>query len=214
MVRFIMAEYREMPYEEKIADLLGYTKMVEDFAQHLVKKELGEERLLELQKIWKQGTQSIPEESSIKNKYELVYKNFMYKWVTANNFMGKYQGENGTGKYMQAAILAWKKKYSRDAFALKTVGYISHKIEFEILAKKFAYKLQAFSPFKVVELNKNRMILEVAPCKIIMDQNGNDFCVMACQNIIPSWLQNELNIKMNSSRHGANCTVIFEPFNS
>ena len=59
MVRFIMADYREMPYEEKIADLLGYTKMVEDFAQHLVKNELGEERLFELQELWKQGTQSI-----------------------------------------------------------------------------------------------------------------------------------------------------------
>jgi hypothetical protein len=210
----MMAEYREMPYEEKLAGLLSYMKMVEDFAPHLVKNELGEERLLELQKLWKQGTESIPTEASIKDRYEIVYKNFLLKWVTANKFMDKYQGEFGTAKYMQAAILAWKKKYAREAFALKTVGGISRKTAFEILAKRFAYQLQAFSPFKVAELSKNRMVLDVTPCKIIMDQNGNDFCIMACRNIIPSWLETEFNIKMNSTRQGTNCSVIFEPFNS
>ena len=37
-----MVEFKEMPYDEKVTGILGYTKMVEDFAPQLVKKELGE----------------------------------------------------------------------------------------------------------------------------------------------------------------------------
>jgi hypothetical protein len=207
-----MAEYKEMPYEEKLAGLLIYTKMVESFAPRLVKKELGEKSLGELQTLWKQGTEQIPADASMKDRYEIVYKNFMWKWVTANNFMSTHQGEFGAAKYMQEAISAWKKKYVREAFALRILGGISRKTAFGILVKRLAYQLQAFSPFKVIELNKNRMVLDVAPCKILMDQNGNNFCVMACQNIIPSWLQTQFNVKMNSRRKNINCSVIFEPF--
>jgi hypothetical protein len=41
---------------------------------------------------------------------------------------------------------------------------------------------------------------------------GPDFCSMACQNIIPVWLSKQFNIKMNPTRHGADCRVVFEPF--
>jgi hypothetical protein len=37
-----MVEFKEMPYDEKVTGILGYTKMVESFAPQLVKKELGE----------------------------------------------------------------------------------------------------------------------------------------------------------------------------
>ncbi|HIJ08567.1 TPA: hypothetical protein HA274_04405 [Candidatus Bathyarchaeota archaeon] len=208
-----MYELKEMPYSEKFTAILGYTKMVEDFAPKLVKKELGEEKVDELQTTWEKGIEQISETASDKDKYETAYKNFMWKWVSANNLMDTYQGEHGKNKYMEAAISAWKRKYIY-AFAVEFVGSLSRKTAFRILAKRLAYQLQAFSPFSVTELKDNRMVLAVTPCKILTDQNGSSFCSMACQNIIPSWLEAEFNIKMNPDRHGANCKVIFEPFSS
>lgn len=207
-----MVEFKEMPYGEKFTGILGYTKMVEGFAPQLVKNELGEEKVDELQNIWKKGTEPIPEDASDKDRYEIAYRNFMWKWVSANNFMDTHQGEEGIKKYMQAAIAAWNRKYALRGLMFKVVGGISRKTAFRTVSKGLAYQLQVFSPFSVTELTENRMIFTVAPCKILANQNGSGFCVMACQNIIPSWLQAQFNVKMNLNRQGANCSAIFEPF--
>ena len=210
---FLMVEFKEMSYNEKFTAILGYTKMVEGFAPQLVKEEFGKEKVDGLRSLWKQGTEPIHENASDKERYEIAYRNFMWKWVSANSFMSTNQGEEGTKKYMQAAIVAWKRKYPY-SFALKFVGWASRKTSFRFLAKRLAYQLQAFSPFTVTELKENRMVLTVTPCKILTDPNGSGFCSMACQNIIPSWLQAQFNVKMNLNRQGANCSVIFEPFRS
>ncbi len=209
-----MLESKQMPYYEKLASILSYDKLVESFAPQLIKKELGDKKLIELQTSWKKGTQTIPEDAPDEDKYEIAYRNFMWKWVSANTLMDKTQGDDGTAKYMREAIAAWKRKYASYAFALKIVGDVSRKTSFRLLAKRLAYQLQAFSPFVVTEITENRMVLTVTPCKILTDQNGSSFCSMACQNIIPSWLQAQFDVKMNLNRLGANCKVIFEPFRS
>jgi hypothetical protein len=207
-----MSEIKEMPYQEKFEAILGYTKMVESFAPQLIKKELGEEKVDELDNLWKKETQLIPEDASDKDKYDIAYRNFMLKWVSANNLMGTYHGEDGTKKFMQAAISAWNRRYSLRGLTFKVVGGIARKTAFRTISKGLAYQLQAFSPFAVTELNEKRMVLSVAPCKILTDQFGASFCSMACQNIIPSWLEKQFNVKMNLTRQGENCSVIFEPF--
>jgi len=207
-----MIEFKEMPYDEKVTGILGYTKMVEGFAPQLVKKELGEEKAAELLSLWKKGSEPIPEDASDKDRYEIAYRNFMRKWVSANNFMSKHQGEFGTKKYMQTAIAAWNRKYALRGLMFKVAGGISRKTAFRSVSKGLAYQLQVFSPFSVTEPKENRVVFNVAPCKILADPNGSGFCVMACQNIIPSWLQTQFNVKMNLNRQGANCTAIFEPF--
>jgi len=201
-----------MPYSEKLGGILVYTKMSEDFAQRLVMEEFGKEKVDELRSLWTQGIESIPEGIPDKDKYEIAYRNFMRKWVYANNFMTVREGEVGATKYMHAAIEAWKQKYALNAFVLKIVGGISSKSAFGMLTRGLAYKLQTFSPFSVTESKDSRMVLSVNPCKILADRNGARFCTMACQNIIPSWLQAQFNIKMNLNRQGDNCSVIFEPF--
>ena len=207
-----MVEFKEMPYSEKFTAILGYTKMVEGFAPQLVKNELGEGKVAELYSLWKKGMEKIPEDASDKDRYEIAYRNFMWKWVSANNFVGTLKGEDGTKKYMQAAIAAWNRKYALRGLMIKVVGGISRKTAFRIVSKGLAYQLQAFSPFSVTEFKDNRMVLAVAPCKILADKDGVNFCLMACQNIIPSWLQAQFNVKMNLNRQGDNCSVIFEPF--
>ena len=207
-----MPEFKEMPYSEKLGGILVYTKMSEDFAQQLVTEEFGKERVDELRSLWTQGIEAIPEGSSDQDKYEIAYRNFMRKWVYANNFMTVREGDAGATKYMHAAIEAWKRNYAFKAFVLRIVGGISRKTAFGMLARELAYKLQMFSPFIVTEFKEDRMMLSVSPCKILTDRNGAKFCTMACQNIIPSWLQTQFNVKMNLNRQGDNCSVVFEPF--
>ena len=207
---FVLFELKKMPYSEKYNSILGYTRMVEDFAPKLVKKELGKEKADELRGTWEKRVEPISKDASDKDKYEVAYRNFMWKWVSANKLMDTYQGEHGKRKYMEAAIAAWKRKY-RYGIAVEVVGSLSRKRAFRILAKRLAYQLQAFSPFSVSELKENRMVLTVTPCKILTDKNGISFCTMACQNIIPSWLEAQFNIKMNPNRNGV---VVFEPFSS
>lgn len=209
-----MVEFKEMPYREKFTAILDYTKMVEGFAPQLVREELGKEEVDELQSLWTKGTEPIPEDASDKDRYEIAYRNFMWKWVSASNLMDKHQGEAGIKKYIHTAIAAWNRRYAFRAFMFKFVGAVSRKTAFRILSKEFAYQLQAFSPFSVTDLKEKRMVLSVTPCKIFADQNGSSFCLMACQNIIPSWLETQFNIKMSLNRQGADCSVIFEPFSS
>lgn len=207
-----LPEFKEMPYSEKLGGILVYTKISEDFAQKLVMEEFGKEKLSELRSLWTQGIEPIPEGAPDKDKYEIAYRNFMRKWVYANNFFSVREGDVGATKYMHAAIEAWKRKYALDAFVLKIVGGFSRKAAFGRLTGRLAYQLQMFSPFTVTEFKDNRMVLSVTPCKILKDKNGARFCTMACQNIIPSWLEAQFNIKMRLNRQGDNCNVVFEPF--
>ena len=113
---------------------------------------------------------------------------------------------------MHAAIEGWTRKYVNQARILQTVKSISSKTAFKSLAKRLAYQLQAFSPFSVTELTDKHMSLAVSPCKILETKEGNSFCSKACQNIIPSWLEKQFNIKMVLNRQGTNCVATFEPF--
>jgi hypothetical protein len=207
-----MASVKEMPYQEKYDEILKYMDVTEGFAIPLVKEELGKAKVKELRDLWEKESEPIPEDASDKDKYEIAYRNFMRNWVSAHNFMRENLGWYGARKFLTAAIEGWRRKYSADAFKLKIVGGISRKTAFRTLAKELAYKLQVFSPFVVSELDENRMILTVNPCKIPGIPEGSDFCSMACQNIIPVWVSKQFNIKMKPERHGADCTVIFEPY--
>ena len=150
-------------------------------------------------------------EASDEDKYEVAYRNFLIKWVTANNLMRKYEGEAGTSKYMVAAIAGWKKQYSNTSLMLRIMGAISSKIAFQKLARGLAYSLQVFSPFTVTNLEEKKMTLSVNPCKITGLPMGNDFCVMACQNIIPVWLGAQFKVKMVSHRKGQTASSTLHP---
>ncbi len=207
-----MIEVKQMPFREKLLGINRLDKLVEDFAPKVVKTELGDKKLEELQNIWKMDLEPVSAEASDEEKYEVAYKNFLLKWVSANVIMRKYDGEDGTAKYMRAAIEGWRKQYSRPSLKLRILWVLSPKLAFRNLAKKLAYQLQIFSPFMVTEFNEKQLALSVKPCKILGEPDGNDFCVMACQNIIPSWLESQFNVKMSHNRVGTNCAVTFEPF--
>ncbi len=207
-----MIEVKQMPYREKLEGIIRLDMLVEDFAPRVVNQALGKEKVQELKAIWQTQSEPTSTEASDREKYEIAYRNFLKKWVTANDLMKKYDGDTGTSKYMKAAIDGWRKQYGRSSLMLKIMWKLSPKTAFQKLATQLAYSLQVFSPFTTTELKENRMTLAVNPCKIAGLPMGNDFCVMACQNIIPSWLEAQFNVKMNSQKQGTDCTVSFEPF--
>ena len=187
-------------------------RLVYNFAPRLVKSELGDDKLNELRNIWDEESEQILPEATDKDKYEIAYKNFLQSWVSAKKFMEKHDGEVGVNKFMKAAIDAWRKQYSNYAIPIKVAGRISSKTAFKMLAKRLAYQLQIFSPYTISELTDDKMILDITPCKITSTRNSNDFCIMACQNIIPAWLEAQYNVKMSLNPQGGNCTATFTPF--
>ena len=207
-----MIAIKEMTYSEKLESITSYIKLTEDFALQLVRKELGRAKADELLSKWKNDSQPVPRDGSDKEKYEVAYKNFMRNWVSANNLMEKYQGEDGGSKFMKAAISAYKQKHAGSARTLRIVGGISSKAAFKSLASRLAYDLQVFSPLLISEIGDSRMVVEAAPCKILETQVGNDFCRMACRNIIPVWLEEQFNVKMTQERKDESCSIMFEPF--
>jgi hypothetical protein len=201
-----------MPYNEKYEGVQTYVDILEDFAPKLVKDQMGETEEEELREIWKKESEPIPKDASDQEKYEIAYSNFMKNWMSAYDFMKTHKGEDGTKRFMQAAIGGYRRKFSGSAVTLKIYSTVSRKKAFKALSKRLAYSLQVFSPFVVTELDDKRMVLKVSPCKIPKTPRGGDFCALACENIIPVWLERQFNIKMNQTRHGEDCTVVFEPF--
>lgn len=204
---------KEMPFKEKLEGIMSMKKLVEDFTEPLVQEELGKEKLIELQNIWRKEAIPTPPDSSDEQKYEIAYKNFLQQWITANNFMIKYKGDAGMAKFVSEAVAGWKRKYSGSAAKLKILWALSPNSAFQKLSNTLAYKLQMFSPFTVSELNEKRMIITVPSCKMLQNRDTSDFCLNACQNVIPAWLESQFNVKMDQNRKGQGCIVTFTPFN-
>lgn len=208
-----MTDIKQMPFAEKLRNIQTYEKSIRSYTISLVKDELGKEKLEELKTLWNKNIRPIPSEGTDEEKYEVAYKNYLQTWVTAHDFMARYQGDFGKAKLMRVAINSMKKKASTSSTLLaKTTMTIAPKVSFQTMAKELAYRLQVFSPFTVDQLDKNQMVLTLTPCKIA--SISQDFCNVACQNIIRAWLENQFNIKMVSTPKGTDCTVKIMPFTS
>lgn len=207
-----MVDVKEMPYDEKYHGILDLIDLVKGFAPKFVKEELGEVEADKLLKRWEEESEPIPSKASFQEKYEIAHRNFLRNWITALNFVAE-NPEASTDKYMQVAINAWDRKYSSSSLGMKIFrGLSSREAAFEAVAKRLTYSLQIFGSFTVSELNQNRMVFAITPCKIRVVRGCDDFCLAACQNIIPAWLNKQFNVKMNHRRDGNNCSITFEPF--
>jgi hypothetical protein len=207
-----MVDVKEMPSHEKYRAMLDLIDLVRDFAPKFVKNELGQAAADELLEKWAKESLPIPRELTYETKYDLAHRNFLQNWITALNFVADHK-EASTDDYMKVAIDAWVRKESSSSLGLKIFRSISSsEAAFEALATGLAYKLQIFTPYTVTELNKSRMVFEMAPCKMREIRGSDDFCLAACQNIIPSWLSKQFNVGMQHKRNGNNCTVSFQPF--
>jgi len=65
-----MQEIKTMPYSEKYAIVLDKIKPDDVLISPFIQKHLGEQALIELQKLWQEGVKPIPGDASDEVKYE------------------------------------------------------------------------------------------------------------------------------------------------
>ena len=99
-----MEKIKEMPYSEKYAILLD--NMNDKFVPSFVQKHLGDQAVVELQRIWREGVTPIPEDASFEEKYEIAYGNWI--WMAKSNiiFIRKQLGEDGIEQFKRAEVEA------------------------------------------------------------------------------------------------------------
>jgi hypothetical protein len=207
-----MVEMKIMPYDEKYSSVLDYMKLLDDFVLPLVEKDLGAQKVAELEGIWKNEAQTIREDSSIEEKFEIAYGNWLRKWASAFNFVSDNLGEEGTEQFKHEDVEALKRKASSPAlFLLRLMRAVSPQTAFRMFAKQMSYQLQVFTPFSVSELSGNRLVADAHPCKVLDYPESEAFCTVGCQKITPRWLEDQFKVSMATNRQGKNCTVTITP---
>lgn len=208
-----MIEIKQMTFSEKLRNIQRYEKNIRSYTASLVKDKLGEEKLKELEALWKKNSRLIPADAKDEEKYEVAYNNYLQTYVVGEHFMVKHRGDFGIAEFNRVAINSMRKTGATPSNMLaKTMMTFTPKASFKTIAKELAYRLQVFSPFTVEQSDENQMVIKLDPCKIA--SNSRDFCSVACQNVIRVWLEAQFNIKMVSTIQGTSCTVEIAPFNS
>ena len=206
-----MVEIKEMPYDEKYSSMLSFLKLVDDNVLSFVEKELGAQKVAELGTIWQNGIQTIPEEATYEEKYNIAYGNWVRKYVSAFNFVSDNLGENGVEKFKNMSVEAMKRRSSGPAlFLLRLMRAVSPQTAFRTFAKQMSYQWQVFTPLSVSELSGNRLVAHANPCKIFDYADSEVCCTVSCQNVTARWLEDQLKLKMTTNRQGKNCTITID----
>jgi len=203
-----MVKIKEMPFAEKYAYALEYTKLLETFVSPLLRKHLGDKSIMDLRSTWEKVVQPIPEDASDEAKYEIAYHNWIRQWESAFNLIRDRLGEDGVEEFKRADINALKKENSGPAFMLlKVIQALSPSLAFSLTAKQMVYQLQWFTPFNVPELTGRKATLDIPNCKILDSPEGEVVCKVGCQSIYPIWLAEQFKVKMQTDRKDKSCTV-------
>jgi hypothetical protein len=206
-----MVEIKEMPYDEKYSSVLSYIKALDDNVLSLVEKELGAQKVAELGTIWQNGTQTIREDATYEEKFNIAYGNWVRKYSSAFNFVSDNLGENGVEKFKDRAVEALKRKSSSPAlFLLKLMRAVSPQTAFRTFAKQMSYQWQVFTPLSVSELSGNRLVIHTSHCKVLDYADSEVCCTVGCQNVTARWLEDQFKLKMTTNRQGKSCTITID----
>ncbi|MGA3192997.1 MAG: hypothetical protein ABSD73_10875 [Candidatus Bathyarchaeia archaeon] len=206
-----MVEIKEMPYDEKYSSMLSYLKLLNDNVLSFVEKELGAQKVAELGTIWQNGIQTIPEDATYEEKYNIGYGNWVRKYVSAFNFVSDNLGENGVEKFKDMSVEAFKRKSSSPAlFLLRLMRAVSPQTAFRTFAKQMSYQWQVFTPLSVSELSGNRLVAHASPCKIFDYSDSEVCCTVSCQYVSARWLEDQFKHKMTTNLQGKNCTITID----
>ncbi len=207
-----MVKVKEMPYSEKYALVDDYIKFEEDWGLPFVQKHLGNEAVAEIQKIWQEGLKPMPENASDEEKYEAAYGNWISMAKNLWGFVREKLGEDGIEKLKRAEVEALKKKNAGPALViLKLVRAISPGSAFSMIAKQMAYQQQWITPYSVSEVTRHRAVLDIPSCKILNFADTDDLCRIGCQSVYPTWMSEQLKVKMETNRQGNSCTITVTP---
>jgi len=166
-----------MPFSEKYAIVLD--QMNPDILiTPFIRRHLGTQALVELQQIWQEGIELIPEEASDEEKYEIAYGNFIWQAKSNFSFIRKNMGEEGIEQFKLAEIESLKRKNASPAlYLLGLVRLISPGSAFTMTAKQMAYQFQWITPSSLVELTRDTAVFEIPRCKILDYTDIEDVCL-------------------------------------
>jgi len=206
-----MVEIKEMPYDEKYSSVLSYMKLLDDNVLSFVEKELGAQKVAELGTIWQNVTQTIREDATYEEKFNIAYGNWVRKYASAFNFVSDNLGENGVEKFKDTAVEALKQKISGPAmFLLKLMRAISPQTAFRTFAKQMSYQWQVYTPLSVSELSGNRLVVHTSHCKLLDYPDSEVCCTVGCQEVPARWLEDQFKLKMTANRQGKSCTITID----
>jgi len=205
-----MVAIKEMPYSEK------YTIMVENmkntFVPSFIQEHLGEQALVDLQKIWREGIKPIPEDASFEEKYEIAYGNWVWMSKNSTDFIRKQMGEDGIKQFERAEVEALKRNNASPAlFLLGLIRAISPSTAFKMTANRLTYQFQWITPFSVSEFARDKVVCDIPRCKILDYPDSEDLCVISCQSCFPEWVADQFKVKMQFERQGNSCTCTMTP---
>jgi len=206
-----MVEIKEMPYDKKYLSMLSYLKLLDNNVLPFVEKELGVQKVAELRTIWQNGTQTIREDATYEEKYNIAYSNWVRKYSSAFNFVSDNLSENGVEKFKDMSVEAMKRKSSGPAlFLLKLMRAISPQTAFRTFAKQMSYQLQVTTPLSISELSGNRLVIHTSHCKVLDYADSELCCTVSCQNVTARWLEDQFKLKMTTNRRGKSCTITID----
>jgi len=207
-----MVKVKEMPYSEKYTIMLDNMKLGDTLIPSFVQKHLGNQAVVELQGIWREGVKPIPGDASFEEKYEIAYGNWIWRGKSTFSFIGKQMGEDGIEQFKRAQVEALKRKNAGPAlFLLRLVRALSPGSAFKMTANQMTYRLQWITPFSVSELTRHRVVYDIPRCKILDFPDSEDLCVIGCQSIYPMWVAEQFMVRMTFERQGNSCTCTLTP---
>ena len=207
-----MRAVKQMTYGKKYTAVQNYIKLLDSFVLPLVIRLIGNDGIDELNKIWQEKLKVIPNDLSDKDKFEIAYANWLWKWSTAVKFLKIHIGDKGLEEFKKADIEALKLKDSRlKMMILEGIRAVSPSLAFLMIERQMAYELQVYSPADITELSKERIVFDTQHCKILDYPECVNFCITGCQKIFPDFLAEHLKVKMDIKRRGKGCTISLAP---
>lgn len=207
-----MGKIKEMPYDEKFANVIANMEFDEKFILPLVQTHLGDQGVSALKAIWQEGTKPISEGASFEEKYETAYSNWIWMAKSAYGFVRKEMGEEGVKKFERAEVDGLKRKNAGPAlFLLGLIRIFSPGLAFSMATRKMAYQLQWISTLSVSELTRQQAVFNIPHCKIIDFPETEDLCLVGCQSTYPMWVAEQFKAKMGFERQGDSCTCTLAP---
>lgn len=203
---------KEMPDNEKYAKILGYEEVLDTFFPPLGQKYLGKDGMTEVLKLWNEGIKPIPEDASMKDKYELAYANWIWRWSTAFEYFKKHTDQEGIEEFKRAAADTLKKKNSGLAVTiLNIIRAISPGYAFTMIVKQMAYEFQVFSPFSISEMDSQKAVFHTPNCHVLDFKGAEYLCTIGCQIIFPTWIAELFRVNYKTDRKDSSCTITLTP---
>lgn len=207
-----MVENKQMPFEEKFKMVLNYHDGLDDEVLPLIKAKLGDQKVIEIKRIWREELKPTPYNATSEENYNIAFNNWLTNWGTAYRFILENMGEEGLNKFKELAVAFIKSTIPLPAVQMmKIMRKIIPGASFKMIAKNIAYQTQVFTPFSVSELTNKKLVIDIPQCKVLDHPNGENFCKLGCQEISTIPLRDLFQINFVMNRHGKSCSGVCTP---